>query len=206
MEMRTIQEQNYLSTVNSLQSWRTSPKLAKRSFMITAFIIADSDVQTLTRTLNALIGATVEGLLREVIVITECENDEVAKLADHVGCALIAQTEFSTALQAAKGDWVLLLEGGALPEQGWVEAVGNHIQMDGGAARFTRSPLAQRHMVQRLFQRETRLVLGLLIKKRTAVAFGKSALTTPEALAKAANPKPLAAQLRPALNVHRGAA
>jgi hypothetical protein len=174
--------------------------------MITAFIIANDDAKALTRTLNALIGATVEGLMREVVLLADAGNDTATKLADHAGCMLAKPAEFETLVQSAKGDWLMILEAGAFPEQGWIEALENHIQSGGGAARFTRSPLAKQSLKQRLFQRETPLAFGLLIEKRAALTLGNIALTTPQNLAKAVKPRLLLAQLRPASSARPSAA
>jgi hypothetical protein len=174
--------------------------------MITAFIIANDDAKALTRTLNALIGATVEGLVREVVLLADTGNVTAAKLADHAGCGLAKTTQFEPMVQSAKGDWLMILESGAFPEQGWTEALENHIQSRGGAARFTRSPLAKQSLKQRLLQRETPLALGLFIQKNVALRLGSSALSTAQTLANAAKPKPLAAQLRPASSARPGAA
>lgn len=166
--------------------------------MITAIILASHDANALTRTLNALIGATVEGLVRDVVVTASHDNEMAAKLADQAGCALVLPAAFAAAVRAAKGEWLMLLQSGALPELGWEEAVGHHIQSGGGAARFRRSPLAARALFARLFQAEQTLALGLIIEKRRALTLSESALKTPEALAKAAGSKPLFAALRPA--------
>jgi hypothetical protein len=184
--------------VLGLCGWRWVTKLVKCPLMITAFIIANNDAKALTRTLNALIGATVDGLVREVIVLAESTNEMAAKLADDAGCELIGGPAFSAAIHAAKGDWLLVFQGGALPEQGWAEAIENHIQSGHGAARFTRSPLSKRKFTQRFFQNEQPLALGLLIEKRAALTLKDVALSSPENLAKAASPKPLSAALRPA--------
>ena len=174
--------------------------------MLTAFILANDDAKALTRTLNALVGATVDGLVRNVVLVADAVNVMAAKIADDAGCALIAPLQFAAAVQSAKGDWLLLLEGGALLEQNWAEAVSNHIQMQGGAAHLTRSPLAPRTLLKRLFQREQALALGLIISKHAALGLGGDVLNSPENLAKAAKPKPISAALRPASNAHPSAA
>ena len=174
--------------------------------MITAFIIANDDAKALTRTLNALIGATVEGLVREVVLLAESNNATAEKLADEAGCLFGLPADFAKIVPAAKGDWLLVLEAGALPEHGWIETLENHVQANGTAARFTRSPLAKKSLRQKLFGQNTPLSLGLLVQKGAVLALGKSAYSTPQSLVKAAKPKPLPAHLRPASNVHPSAA
>lgn len=174
--------------------------------MITAFILANDDAKALTRTLNALVGATVDGLVREVVILAEGNNEMAAKLADHSGCTLALPVYFAASIQSAKGGWIMIMEGGALPESGWAEAVGNHIQSGSGAARFSRSPLAKQNFIKRLLRIEPSLTLGLLIEKHCGIALGQVALSSPANLAKAAKPKPLSAALRPASNAHPSAA
>ena len=174
--------------------------------MLTVFILANDDAKALTRTLNTLVGATVDGLVRDVIVVADVAHVTAATLADEAGCALIAASQFAEALHSAKGDWLMVLEGGALPEQNWAEAVTNHIQFESGAAHFSRSPLAPRTLLQRLFQQEKQLALGLIISKQNALGLGSAALKSPQALAAAAKAKPISAALRPASNAHPSAA
>jgi hypothetical protein len=166
--------------------------------MITAFILANNDAKALTRTLNALVVATVDGMVREVIVLATYDNDIAAKLADDAGCALISPDNFASTVSVTKGEWLMILVAGALPEQGWLEAVDNHIQSDDKAVRFTRSPLAPRSFLKLLFQAELPLALGLLVRKHEAINLGEPALSSPENLIKAAKPKAMPAALRPA--------
>ncbi len=170
--------------------------------MITAFILANDDAKALTRTLNALISATVDGLVREVILIARGANEVATKVADHAGCNLVQLEQFPAAIKAAKGEWLIVFEAGALPELGWVEAVGQHVQSNGATARFTRSPLTPRKLFERWFQPELPLALGLIIEKRKVLVLGEAALCLPENLAKAAKPKTMPAALRPASNAH----
>jgi hypothetical protein len=174
-------------------------QLSKDSIMITAFIRADYNGKALTRTLAALIGATVEGLVRDVVILANADDEAAHKIADEAGCHVLKLDGFAAAVQSAKSEWLMILEAGAVPEQGWQEAIGNQIQFEHGKAlRFTRSPLAPRPFFKRLLQPELPLALGLIIEKRHALTLGETALNTPQGLAKAAKPKPMPAALRPA--------
>ncbi|MGL4405994.1 MAG: glycosyl transferase family 2 [Notoacmeibacter sp.] len=166
--------------------------------MLTAFILANNDPKALTRTLNALIGAAVDGLVREVIVLAPIEDETAANLADHAGCGLFTPDQFANAVALAKGDWLLILQAGALPEQGWSESIGDHIQAKANAAKFKRSALAKRPLLARIFQAEHPLALGLLIEKAHAINLGKSALQSAQVLVRAAKTKTMQAALRPA--------
>ena len=174
--------------------------------MLTAIILATEDTKAITRTLNALIGATVEGFVREVVLLAAPNNHVAAEIADEAGCELLDALSFGTAIFTAKGSWLVILEAGAFPESGWVEALSDHIQSSTSAARFKRSPLAPRKLFDRLFQPEKPLCLGLIIEKQAALALGSDALQHPEILAKSAKAKIKLAALRPASNAHQASA
>lgn len=166
--------------------------------MFTAIILANTDAKATTRTLNALIGATVSGLVRDVVLLADIQNEIASKIADFSGCRLAAPGDFAEIVSAAKTDWLLLFEAGCLPEEGWDESVGSFVSNAGTAARFTRSPLSPRSWMSRLFHAEKPLALGLVVEKRYALQLLRQANSTPYDLAKAAKPIALSAKLRPA--------
>lgn len=166
--------------------------------MFTVIILASEDAKAMTRTLNALIGATVDGIVRDVVVLADKQNEIAAKVADFSGCRLDEPDRFSKNVLEAKNDWLLILEAGAFLEEGWVERVSDFTASGRNAARFARSPLAARSIWLSLFQAEQPLALGLLVKRNYALQLERSALTTPYELAKAIKPKAMAASLRPA--------
>ena len=174
--------------------------------MLTVFILANHDAKALGRTLNALISASVDGLVREVLVVAEDTNDVASKLADDAGCNLVHPSQFPSVLKAAKGEWLMILQAGSLPEHGWAEAVGNHIESGGQTVRFTRSPLSPRNFIERLFKAEQPLALGLLIEKAVVLKLDQAVLSSAEILASATKPKTMPAALRPASNAHPDAA
>lgn len=174
--------------------------------MFTAIILANTDAKAMTRTLNALIGATVSGLVRDVILLADIQNEIAGKIADFSGCKLASPGDFAEIVLAAKTDWLLLLEAGCLPEEGWDESVENFAANARAAARFTRSPLAPRTLLSRLFHAEKPLALGLVVEKSHAVQLLRQTNPTPYHLAKAAKPVVLSAKLRPASGVHPNAA
>jgi hypothetical protein len=140
--------------------------------MLTAFILATSDDRALARTLNALIEAAVEGLVREVVVIARADDQRAAMLADQGGCALATEADFPSLIASAKAEWVLILKAGSVPEPGWGEALEAALSASKqpDAFHFTRSPLSPRPWIARILARESPLALGLIARKRLLVA------------------------------------
>jgi hypothetical protein len=177
--------------------------------MITAFVLTgpdDSqglasasghDERALARTLNGLISAAVDGLVREVVLLADDSNQAARSMADHCGGTIVSTRDFAKAASAARGQWLLMLEAGAMLELGWLEHVSTHIQASIAPARFARSGLSPRPLWQRLFQPERALALGLLLAKAEAETL-LSAANGPHAMAKKLRPRALAAAIRPA--------
>jgi hypothetical protein len=167
--------------------------------MITALVDAASDERAWTRTLNGLIGATVEGLVREVVLLANADDETARRVADHSGAEVALRDQFFAAVSRARGDWLLVVEGGVLLEAGWQEAVETHMQNRSRAACFARSPHAPRSYFQRMLRPERPLALGLLMPKAAALVelnrIGASC--GPAELTRAARPGAIAASLRP---------
>jgi hypothetical protein len=170
--------------------------------MITAFIDtgqtgSTSDAKALARTLNGLVAATVDGLLRDVVLFAPAADEVARAFAEHSGGECRTHAEFPAALGAARGDWLLLLEAGVLLEPGWLEHVAAHVQGGREPACFSRSPHAPRPFFERYLKAERPLALGLLIPKAQAILLSRRASGMAE-LAAATRPSRLAASLRPA--------
>jgi hypothetical protein len=153
---------------------------ARHGPMLTALILADGDERALWRTLNALVGAAVQGLVREVVVLADADDVAAAALANHGGCACAAPDTLDAVLSAARGDWVMALRAGAVPEEGWqealeltLEAVSAGIGAAAPAAfHFRRSPLSPLPFFGRWFGREAPLALGLIASKPSLSSLG----------------------------------
>lgn len=105
----------------------------------------------LVRTLGSLISASVEGLLRDV-VIAGPEGQGLERIADYAGCALIvARSEpdwLHLALEAARGPDLLVLRSGRAPEDGFIEEAGDFLRCGGTAAKLHDVP---EKFLERLF-------------------------------------------------------
>ncbi len=81
--------------------------------------------------------ATVEGVLREVVIVGSVE-DELAEIADHAGCALIetrtAAEGLARAAAQTRSQIAFVLKGGFTPQSGFVEEAGD-LLLDGADFR-----------------------------------------------------------------------
>lgn len=140
-----------------------------RREMLTVVIETLNDEEPLARTLASLVGASVDGVVREVIVLDRGSADQTALVAEHAGCRMLAGGDLRASLSSARCEWLLLLEPGARLLEGWTEAVVRHIAADNGPGRLTRSKAARLPISARLFGVGNLLAEGLVIAKAQAL-------------------------------------
>jgi glycosyltransferase involved in cell wall biosynthesis len=165
--------------------------------MLSVLIETLNDEERLARTLAALVGAAVEGVVREVIVCDRGSTDQTHYVAEHAGCRYLAEGGIAGGIGIAKNDWLLLLEPGARPLEGWTEAVMVHINRSTSPARLARSRAARVPFLARVLSANRALEQGLLITRRQAAALAKGARDA-EAIARGLAVKTLDAEIGPA--------
>ncbi len=103
--------------------------------MITAVVLANQNPGALVRTLGALVPGVAEGLVADAVVVARSAGRDVAEVADAVGATwLVAPGDpWFAAAGVARRDWLLCLEGGDLPADGWIEAIGRFVSTPGDA-------------------------------------------------------------------------
>jgi hypothetical protein len=103
--------------------------------MITAVVLAPPNLDALVRTLGALVPAVAQGLIGDALVVTRVEIREAAEVAEAVGatCLVAPGDPWFAAAGLARRDWLLCLESGDVPADGWIEAVGRLVSAPGGA-------------------------------------------------------------------------
>ena len=126
--------------------------------MISVLIETLNDEERLARTLASLVGASVEGVLRQVIVWDRGSTDGTSEVADAAGCDWVEAGSVAEAVRQAKSDWLLLLEPGALMGAGWTDAAARHCARAEMAATFTSR--TRRPLFGRLLGRERALARG----------------------------------------------
>ena len=95
--------------------------------MLSVIILGDgASAEAIVRTLAPLVAAAVRGLVRDV-VLAGGPGHQLATIADHAGCGFVeADTEaevLAGALAAARGDMLMFLCAGHIPEPGFFEEV-----------------------------------------------------------------------------------
>lgn len=162
--------------------------------MLSVVIETRNHEDALARTLSSLVGAAVEGVVREVIVCDTGSSDQTHRVAEHAGCHYIANAHASAGVRQAKSEWILLLEPGARLREGWMEAVMSHINAATNAARFTRSKQSRQPFLVRIFAGRRPLVDGLVITKRQALSLARGDGSA-GMIAKAVSARRLAAEI-----------
>lgn len=103
--------------------------------MVTAIVLspslgapAERAAEAVARSLAALVRATVEGIVREAVIVGPAE-DMLAEIANHAGCAFVEASSmaqgFPRALGQARSEVIFVLEGGYAPLTGFVEEAGD---------------------------------------------------------------------------------
>lgn len=163
--------------------------------MLTVLIETRNDEEGLARTLGALVSAAVEGMVREVIVCDHGSTDQTHRVADHAGCHFLAAGGLAAGVRQAKSEWLMLLEPGARPAEGWTEAVALHAERATNPARFSRVRGDRAPFLARVFKARRALAEGLLITRRQATALLRTA-SSGEALARGVSSRRLDAEIR----------
>lgn len=142
--------------------------------MLTVLIECRDNEAELAHTLSALVAGAVEGLVREVVVLDFGSRDGSARVADAAGCRFRTEWDLKEVVLSARGDWLLLLEPGARPLAGWVEAVADHIAMEKQPAHFAAA--RGRLTFFRRFIRRPALERGYLVSKPQALVCVRSGM------------------------------
>jgi glycosyltransferase involved in cell wall biosynthesis len=102
--------------------------------VISLIIPTHDDESRLVEALDALIPASMEALIRELIVVDAGSTDATLAIAEDAGAILAASLD--DAVERAKGPWLLVLEPRVVLQPGWEEPVRSHIRQRRTAARF----------------------------------------------------------------------
>ncbi|MBD9371241.1 glycosyl transferase [Rhizobium sp. ARZ01] len=138
--------------------------------MLTVIIECQDNEPELAHTLAALVAGAVEGLVKDVIILDHGSSDGSSKVADAAGCSFLTDWDTQDVVRSARGEWLLLLEPGARPLNGWVEAVAEYVSLNKAPARFAGSRNHRRRLHKRLLRGRAPLEQGLLVPKGQASA------------------------------------
>lgn len=165
--------------------------------MLTIIMECRDNEAELAQTLSALVSGAVEGVVRDVIVLDHGSRDGSSKVADAAGCRFLTSWDMKDVVRSARGDWLLLLEPGARPLSGWVDAVVDHVSVNRNPAQFLGSRSHRRPFLQRLARRRAPLEQGYLVSKRQASAAVRTGMALAD-IATGAGVRRLAVELVPA--------
>lgn len=88
---------------------------------------ADPDaIDRLADTLSALVSGVAAGLVGDAVIVTGSESEAVATVAEATGAELVLYRggcPYAEGAGAARRDWVLCLEAGDVPAQGWIRTL-----------------------------------------------------------------------------------
>lgn len=100
--------------------------------MLTAVIRADGSASALAATFSVLIPAVADGFLGHAVVVEMSASAETERLADVTGASFLhcpGGDCWHAAASVARGDWLLLLDAGDVPQANWIQAVDRHLLM-----------------------------------------------------------------------------
>ena len=110
--------------------------------MLSVVIPTLDSERLLARTLACLVSATVQGLVREVILVDGGSRDETAMVAEETGAQFIRTppgraSQLRAGAALARSDWLLFLDPGTALDPGWAAEVTSFMEaaeMRGGLA------------------------------------------------------------------------
>lgn len=111
--------------------------------MISVVIPTRNNAATLPELLTGLVGAALDGLVKEVLLVDGGSTDATLAIADDAGAKILVEAgdpdaRVAVGCQAARGDWLLLLGPIGRLSRGWEEAAVRHM------ADHARSPASFR--------------------------------------------------------------
>lgn len=87
-------------------------------------------IDRLADTLSALVAGVAAGLVGDAVIVTDRRNEAVATVAEATGAALVLCSggdPFTAGAAAARREWVLCLEAGDVPAEGWIRTLDRFI-------------------------------------------------------------------------------
>jgi hypothetical protein len=108
--------------------------------MLTALVDVRSGVEALAATLSSLVPAVAEGLVADAVVLASAPDGALLRVVDEVGATLVTVAwphAWAAGLATARRDWLLCLEDGDVPQEGWIRPVERFL-LASGAHRHAR--------------------------------------------------------------------
>lgn len=109
--------------------------------MISVILVASEDLQGLAAQMTMLVPAAVDGLVKEVVLISGGELG-VEALAEDSGARLVTTSgdRLEAGAAVVRGDWILTLRAAPVLREGWREPVEKHLTGGAGAPAVLTAP------------------------------------------------------------------
>lgn len=96
-------------------------------------------VEGIAPTLRAVLRGVVEGLVREVVFADGGSKDGIDQIAEACGAKIVRTpkgrgVQLRAGVEAARGDWLMVLHADSVPGDGWTAAAATHMESDAGRA------------------------------------------------------------------------
>lgn len=138
--------------------------------MISVLIECKNQEKALAVTLTALVEGAVEGLVADVTIVDRGSQDGTTRLADAAGCHVLDNPDLVDVVRNVRADWLMLIEPGARPLHGWIEQLGQHIEISQQAARLRPSRQYRLPFFARWRHPRSPLEHAVVMPKRQALA------------------------------------
>ena len=108
--------------------------------MISVLIRVEHGAEALAVTLGALIPAVADGLVADAVVLVPRPDETIAAMTEAVGATLSVVPDLGWRQGAAfaKRDWLLCLDDGDVPTEGWIRTVERFVALSPPGRRFGR--------------------------------------------------------------------
>jgi hypothetical protein len=110
--------------------------------MISVLVLSERGAEALAVTLAALVAGVAQGLVSDAVVLTREPREDVAAVADAVGAKLVVvrpgEDPWRAGAAVGRRDWMLCLEAGDLPQDGWVGALERFVGLGAAERDFAR--------------------------------------------------------------------
>ena len=88
---------------------------------------ADAAIESLADTLSALVAGVAAGLVGDAVIVTDTASEALETIAEGSGASLVVRPPgtdpWSAGAAAARRDWLLCLEAGDIPSEGWIRSL-----------------------------------------------------------------------------------
>ena len=105
--------------------------------MLNVLVSSRSTPSALALTLSGLVPAVAEGLISHAVVVLAVPDANAERIADAMGATVVtaAALPWQAGASVARSEWLLLLDAGDAPDQGWIGVIERHLMQQGPAGQ-----------------------------------------------------------------------